>query len=164
MIFTYITTFNNIFGNFGGSHYKIWCNYEEYVFSNCRRDLQWSLFCHVRGQQSQRRKLDFKKNFYLKIDTEKAISHLLVQSPKSRDSARLMPGGRQCRGPDKLNRHLLRARKGNSAKLELEAELGLEPRYSSIGCGQPKQHLNHCVKCTGKLLFFHFWSLVSLSF
>lgn len=45
-----------------------------------------------------------------------------------------------------------------SRKLESGAELGLQPRHSSKGFGQPKWHGNHCAQLLSWGSSFHDWS------
>lgn len=56
-----------------------------------------------------------------------------------------LPHGWQ--GPKYLGYHLLFPRVCMNKKLELEVESGLELRHSGMGCGHPKQCLNHHTKC-----------------
>lgn len=47
----------------------------------------------------------------------------------------------------KVLEHLMPRRVHNNRKLGMDAELGLKPSRSSMGCGLPKQCLNHYTKC-----------------
>lgn len=50
-------------------------------------------------------------------------------------------------GPNDLSHHLLPPRMSMSGKLKSVVALGLESRYSSVGCGRPDWGLNSWDKC-----------------